>query len=62
MKLSNKIQQTVKIGTAVLTQDVRNVTLNGGVMRGKVFVTGRGDRRKQIPVRCIPGHRVWLPL
>ena len=63
MKMCNKIQQTVMVGTHALTTDVRNVTLIDGVMKGRVRVhTPDSTTRREIPVRCITGHRVWLPV
>ena len=61
MKLCNKVNQTVKVGREVFTADIRNVSLNGEVMRGRVLMN-LGASRKSIPVRCVNGHRVWLPL
>lgn len=61
MRLCNKVNQTVKIGREVFIADIRNVSLTGEVMRGKVLMH-RGDSKKSIPVRCLHGHRVWLPL
>lgn len=72
MKLCNKVNQTVKVGREIFTADIRHVSLNGEVMRGRVLMN-RGDSKsasgatvwnkpRSIPVRCVNGHRVWLPL
>ena len=60
MKLMNKIRQTVSVGSRVFTADVKNVTLKEGVMRGKVRYITPDATSRDVPVRCVTGHRVWV--
>lgn len=62
MKLMNKIRQTVSVGSRVFTADVRHVSLKEGVMKGKVRYVTQDKTVRDVPVRCVNGHRVWVPI
>ena len=62
MKLMNKIRQTVSVGNRVFTADIKNVTLKDGVMKGKVRYITPDSTSRDVPVRCVTGHRVWIPV
>ena len=62
MKLMNKIRQTVSVGSRVFVADVRHVSLKEGVMKGKVRYVTQDKAVRDVPVRCVNGHRVWVPV
>ena len=62
MRLSNKVRQTVAIGKRVFVGEVRDVRMHDGVMKGSVRLVTPDHTTKQVPVRCLGGHRVWVPV
>lgn len=62
MRLSNKIRQTVAIGKRTFVGEVRDVRIHDGVMKGNVRLVTPDHTTKKVPVRCVNGHRVWVPV